>query len=507
MHNLSKSQFTKYLKCPKSLWLYKHAPDLRSEIDATQQAIMDQGTYVGELAQELFPGGETIEFDYRNFGGMIKRTRELINSGVETIYEATFSEKSVLVMVDILHLGEDGWELYEVKSSTGVKPYHLDDAAIQWHVLEHAGLTLSKAAIVVLNNQYRRSGDLDLDKLFKVVDVTDEVVERQPGIPQILDTIQNNLSSTEPGILIGSHCKENYDCEFMGHCWSGVPSPSVLDLYRMGGEKRFELYHSGVVHLEDIPYDYKLNATQRLQVDTHKSGEPHISTRALEQFLATIDYPVSYLDFETFSDAVPRFEGQNVYQQIPFQYSLHIVEEDGAEPLHREFLAPEGEDPRRLFAEALLRDLPANGSIVVYNQSFEKRIIREVAKLFDDLSDELLALNSRVVDLLIPFQSGAYYHPDFNGSFSIKSILPALFPDDKDLDYKGLVIQDGSAASNQYARLHEVEDSTERKRVRDGLLRYCELDTLAMVRIHGYIHQAAITNPPFIQLSQTEHNS
>ncbi len=490
MHSLSKSQFTKYLKCPKSLWLYKHAPELRSEIDTTHQAIMDQGTYVGELAQDLFPGGDAIEFDHRNFRGMIERTRELIDSGVKTIYEATFSEKSVLVMVDILHLGEDGWELYEVKSSTRVKPYHLDDAAIQWHVLEHAGLKLSKAAIVVLNNQYVRRGDLDLRDLFRVADVTDEVVERQSRIPETLDTIQDDLSSAKPEILIGSRCKENYDCEFMGHCWSGVPSPSVLDLYRMNGEKRFDLYHSGVVHLEDIPYDHKLNTTQKLQVDTHKSGEPYINTRALEQFLATIDYPVSYLDFETFADAVPRFEGQKVYQQIPFQYSLHVVEKDGAEPLHREFLAPEGEDPRRLFAEALLRDLPATGSIVVYNQSFEKRIIREVAKLFDDLSDEMLALNNRVVDLLIPFQSGAYYHPKFNGSFSIKSVLPALFPDDKDLDYKELEIQNGSAASNQYARLHEVEDGAERERVRDELLRYCELDTLAMVRIYEHIQQA-----------------
>ena len=484
MHNLSKSQFTKYLKCPKSLWLYKHAPELRSEIDATQQAIMDQGTYVGELAQELFPGGEVIEFDYRNFGGMIERSRELINSGAQTIYEATFSENSVLVMVDILHLGDDSWELYEVKSSTGVRPYHLDDAAIQWHVLKHAGLKLSKAAIVVLNNQYRRKGGLDLGALFKIEDVTHDVLERQTEIPYILEEIQASLSSSKPDILIGTRCKENYDCEFIDHCWDGVPSPSPLDLYRMNGEKRFELYHSGVVHLEDIPYDYKLTATQKLQVDTHKSGEPYISKRALEQFLVTIEYPVSYLDFETFSDAVPRFDGQKVYQQIPFQYSLHIIDEDGAEPLHREFLAPEGEDPRRLFAEALLRDLPATGSIVVYNQSFEKRIIREVAKLFDDLSDDLLALNSRVVDLLIPFQSGAYYHPKFNGSFSIKSVLPALFPDDNDLDYKALEIQNGSDASNQYARLHEVGDKAERELVRSGLLRYCELDTLAMVRIH-----------------------
>lgn len=428
-----------------------------------------------------------IEFDYRNFGGMIEKTRELIDSGVQTIYEATFSENSVLVMVDILHLGENGWELYEVKSSTGVKPYHLDDASIQWHVLEHAGLRLSKAAIVVLNNQYVRRGELELEKLFKVIDVTDEVLERQPKIPEILETIQNDLSSSETEVLIGTHCKENYECEFLDHCWDDVPSPSVLDLYRMNGTKRFDLYHSGIITFEDIPYDHKLTATQKLQVETHKSGKPYTSTKALEQFLTTIEYPISYLDFETFSDAVPRFENQKVYQQIPFQYSLHIIEEDGADPLHREFLAPEGEDPRRLFAESMVKDLPATGSIVVYNQSFEKRIIREVAKLFDDLHDDLLALNNRVVDLLIPFQSGAYYHPKFNDSFSIKSVLPALFPDDKTLDYKELTIQDGSAASNQYARLHEVEDSDERERVRDELLRYCELDTLAMVRIHEVI--------------------
>lgn len=486
--SLSKSQYTRYLKCPKSLWLLKHHPEIKASLNDTQQAIVDQGTMVGELAQDLFPNGVTIEFNSKDYDAMLNRTKELIDSGVQTIYEAAFKEDNVFVMVDILHLGGQGWELYEVKSSTSVKPYHIDDASIQWHVLTTAGLTLSKAAIVVLNNKYRRHGELDLHQLFKVADVTDEVTQLQRSVRSTLDQIQNALDGSQPEIPIGPQCGENYDCEFMNLCWGHIPEASIFNIYRMQQRKKFELYNNGIIRLEDLTDEVELSPIQQLQVSCTFSGTTHIDRASVSEFLMTIEAPISYLDFETFADAVPRYSDQKVYQAMPFQYSLHIAtDQDSLEEqhlTHKEFLAKEGNDPRRAFAERLLEDIPQHGSIIVYNQAFEKRIIKECAEKFDDLRAPLMFLIDRIVDLLTPFQSGKYYHPKFNGSFSIKSVLPALFPDNKQLNYKELEIQNGAVASMEYAQLDQVASADERNAIRNNLIQYCALDTLAMVKIH-----------------------
>ena len=478
---LSKSQYIRGLQCHKSLWLYKNNPELRSQPDAATESLFNTGNTVGEYAKELFPGGVEVEFNSGDFDGMVKKTTELIEQGVKTIYEATFKEKGIFAMPDILHKTKKGWNIYEVKASTETKDYQIDDAAIQYYALSGV-IDINKTHIVHINNQYARQGELDIKALFTIDDVTKVIMEKQKGINNNLKEIKAMLKSDIPDIDIGSHCSDPYDCDFQEYCWSHIPEPSVFDLHGMWWSKKFDMYHNGMIKYEDIPDDYNLNKTQRLQVEAWSNGNITINKNVINEFLYTIKYPISFFDFETFQNAVPRFDGQRPYMQMPFQYSLHILNSRG-KLSHKEYLGDENKDPRRELAERMLSELPKKGSIIAYYQSFEITRIKELAALFPDLSDELLALTDRFVDLIIPFKKLGYYHPDFNGSFSIKSVLPALFPDDPELDYKKLEIQNGGMAMDTFANLYLLKDRYKRDKIRNDLLAYCYLDTFAMVRI------------------------
>jgi len=478
---LSKSQYIRGLQCEKSLWLYKNDQDLRTIPDQAAQSLFRIGDTVGEYSKKLFPGGVEIEFDAGNFNGMIEKTKTLIEEGADTIYEATFKQAGVFAMADILHKTDEGWNMYEVKASTSVKPYHYDDASIQWYALNHA-IELNSAHIVHINNQYVREGELEVDALLVSEEVTERIVANQGGIASRVQSFEEMIKGKMPDIGIGQRCTKPYKCDFYEHCWSHVPESSVFNLYLMRWDKKFDLYNQGTLTFEDIPKDVKLSQMQYKQVDACLTGVITIDKPIIRSFLDRIEYPVSHFDFETFQNPVPRFDGQRPYMQIPFQYSLHIVDEQGG-MTHCEFLGDHKSDPRRELSVKMLSQLPSTGSILAYNQSFEISRIKELADEFEDLKDELLALIDRFVDLIEPFRGGGYYHPDFNGSFSLKAVLPAIFPNDSELSYKSLKIQDGGLASDTFANLHLVEDIESIPQIREDLLAYCKLDTLAMVRI------------------------
>ena len=489
---LSKSQFVRGIKCPKSLWLYKKAPDVPRDLpDAQQKALFATGHRVGDLAKELFPGGDEIAFDSKNFDGMACRTRELIDNGVSTIYEATFRSANGFAMVDILHRGDKGWEMYEVKASASVKDYHLWDAAFQYRVLRACGMEPLKVAIVHIDNSYVRGEELEVERLFAIEDVTEEILAMQEKVGMRMQAFDKLLSGPEPDIDIGEQCSIFYDCDYHGHCWAHVPSPSVFDLYRMGDARKFEMYRSGIVRYEDIPDDFPLNPIQRIQIETAKSGEIHVNPSVIETFLEKLCFPLNFFDFETFQEAIPRFKGQRPYMQMPFQYSIHILHENGMLE-HREFLGDEHHDPRRELVERMLEDITPRGSIVAFNRSFEISRIRELAEAFPEYRNRLLKLEERFVDLIEPFRGLGYYHPDFNGSFSIKSVLPALFPDDPELDYTALAIQNGGMAMDVFGNLHRLKDQKKREEIRRSLLAYCRLDTLAMVRIYEKLKEEVV---------------
>ena len=478
---ISKSQYIRGLQCHKSLWLSKHKPQLKEKPNAQTEAMFNDGYAVGDIAKKLFPNGVEIEFNAKDFDGMANKTSQLIDEGTEVIYEATFNEKNVFAMADILVKSDDGWNIYEVKASTSTKPYHIDDASVQYYGLSNV-LKINKVFVVHVNTDYVRQGELDIESLLTIDDVTEAVLSKQDNIKPNLDGMFSMLKSDEPDIGIGMHCSDPHECDFKEHCWRHISTPSVFNLYRLNKDKKFELYNNGAITYDEIPKDYKLNKVQELQIAATKSRDVTINKDVINEFLDSIEYPLSFFDFETFRNVIPRFDNQKPYMQMPFQYSLHIQEE-GGELTHIEYLGDENSDPRRELSERMIKDLPKTGSIMAYYMSFEKSRTKELAKLFPDLHDDLMSLVDRFIDLIVPFQKLGYYHPDFNGSFSIKSVLPALFPNNDELDYKQLEIQNGGMAMNTFENLHLNTNQDEVSQIRKDLLAYCHLDTLAMVRL------------------------
>jgi len=484
--SFSKSLYTRAIQCPKSLWLKKYKPEVLTPPDASAQAVFDTGRGVGELACELFPHGVEVEFN-RDYAQMVKTTVRLLEEGVQNIYEATFVYDGILVMVDVLHVGEDGFvSFYEVKSSTAVKEIYLHDVSVQYYVLHGLGLKVKDAHVIHIDSSYVRGEELELEKLFCIVDVTVEAEQLQEQIPQRLSEWEAYLSDTqnEPDIDIGSHCKKPYECDAKDYCWKvqrNIPNYSIFNIFNLGSKKQIELYEQGIVRIDDIPEKFEMTEKQSQAVVTYKAQATHIDKEAILRFVDTLTYPIYHLDFETFQQAIPEWKGISPFQQIPFQYSLHIEHEDGRLE-HHEFLAVDGADPRELLAQKLCEDIPKDVTVLTYNMSFEKGVIKKLALEYEALNPHLLAINENIKDLMIPFQQKHYVTPSMNGSYSIKYVLPALVPEMakayKELDG----VQNGSEAMSAFDNMSKL-DCAEKEEKRKALLAYCKLDTLAMVKV------------------------
>ena len=483
-HLLSKSSFLKGLQCAKGLYLYKHHYDWADPISDSQQAIFRTGHDVGKLAQSLFPGGVDASLPFGDRAGsdeQVRLTSQLIDSGQKVIYEAAFLFDEVLVIADIMVRRGNKWKLYEVKSSTSVKDVYFPDAAVQYYVISKCGLDVADVSVVYINNKYTRQGELDVSQLFSIQSVRSEVLEMQYAVEEDIKRFKKLLAQKEiPKMDIGPYCNDPYPCSFMGHCWKDVPANSVFDIGGMQAKKKFAMYNEGIVRLEDIPLDYPLNASQYLQVDSYRERSTHIDRKAVREFLDSLSYPLYFLDFETISPAVPLFDNSHPYQQIPFQYSLHYIESPGSETEHYEFLADASGDPRIPFIESLLRDVGKKGDILVYNQAFECTRLKELARDFPEYSKRINNVLSRITDLMVPFKQKHYYTHEMNGSYSIKSVLPALVPE---MSYSELEIGEGGTASRAFEGLYFEEDPARVNEVRRQLLEYCGTDTLAMVKI------------------------
>lgn len=481
-HILSKSTFIKGMQCHKALYYHKHHRALRDEISAAQEAIFAQGTSVGELAQQLFPGGvDCTPESYYDFQSAVIKTQEEIAKGSKIIYEAAFQHNGVLAALDILVKHSDGWRAYEVKSSTSVSETYEIDATIQYYTITNSGIDLKDIFIVHINNQYIKNGAIDVEKLFSIVSVKEQVINLLPGIPNQVDQLKRVLQLPKaPTVEIGKHCSTPYSCDFMGHCWKHVPDYSVFNIARLNINKKFELLENNILYLKDIPETFPLNDKQWMQVQSEKNNETFIDKKAIRAFVSNLKYPIYHLDFETFATAVPIFDGSRPYQQLVFQYSLHIEHEDGSFE-HKEFLAEiNGEDPRIKFTKQLINDCGKQGSVLVYNIGFERGKLND---LIDFLPQHILPLSNiidRLEDLMIPFQKRWYYTPEMQGSYSIKKVLPALAPE---LSYQNLAIQEGGTASNTFAAMAQGIFTGDIEKTRKDLLDYCKLDTFAMVKI------------------------
>lgn len=476
---ISKSKYVAGLQCPKLLWYICNRPEKLPSIDAERQMLFDQGHLVGEYAKLRYPDGVQINHN-NSFTAGLQATQEALQNR-QPIFEGAFFAEECYARADILvPSGAHCWDLIEVKSSTGIKDENYGDIGFQYYVYLQAGLKLDRVYIMYLNKNYLRSGKLDLGQLFMKIDITTDIKDKYLRfVPEKIAEMRRIIDSpTPPEKNIDSCCLHPYECQLKPECWKFLPEKSVLILYH-DKERGFELLKAGITKLADIPPDLKLNEKQNIQVRAVKTAKPFIDRESLKRFLGSLRYPVSYLDFETFQSAIPLFEHTKPYQQIPFQFSLHMRSGPGEELQHYGFLADGSNDPRPAFLAELKKVLGPSGSIVAYFAPFELGRLKECAEAFPEYAEWINSLTTRVVDLIEPFRDFSYYHPDQNGSCSIKKVLPVL----TDLSYKDMAIGDGGTASREYFRVTFTENNKDKSAVRENLEKYCGLDTLAMVEI------------------------
>ncbi len=476
---ITKSLYCSLLSCDRYAWLSRHKPE--KYVEKKQEDVLQNGKEVGELARNLFGDFDLIEFN-KNINTMIEETQESVERGTHIIAEASFRFENAFCSVDILKNDIDGVEVYEVKSSTEIQDIYLDDVAFQVYILKHLGYRVKKANIVYLNSEYVRHGDLELDKLFTIEDVTEVIKPREALVKDNIARILNNLNSKkEIENDIDSYCFKPYECPFIEYCMKDLPKPNVFDIRRMKITDKLKLYKAGKISFEDLVNE-NINEKYLQQIDFELNDkDDYINKENIEDFLNKLSYPLYFLDFETYQQAIPLYDGVSPYMQIPFQYSLHYINDNTLE--HTEFLGEEGTDPRRKLVLKLISDIEPNACVLAYNMSFEKGVIKNLAKMYPDLSDNLMNIHDNIVDLMVPFYNRDYYTKDMKGSYSIKYVLPALFPDDPSLNYHNLkLIHNGSEAMNAFNTLTDYDDE-QRKIIRKNLLEYCKLDTFAMVKI------------------------
>ena len=486
---LSKSKFLYGLQCHKRLYLEVHQPALATKPDAATQAMFDMGTEVGELARSRFPGGVLVTAGHRQTEAALAQTAALVQDlTVPAIYEGAFLHGGVLIRADILErvLTEGGqscgWRLIEVKSSTKVKDVHLEDLAVQSQVILGAGLTLVSSCLMYINTGYvYRNGAIDLTELFAIQDLSEAVAQRRAEVPKRLAEMSHMLLQAQPPMMEpDGHCHTPYDCPFWDHCTKDKPARWI---HYLPGSKQVvsQLTQQGVTTIDEIPADTRLSPVQ-CRV---KENVEWVSAK-LGPLLKAVQYPVHHLDFETVMLPVPRFSETRPYQALPVQWSNHIEQSTG-ELRHEEFLHNDMSDPREVLATSLLESLGERGSICVYSP-YERSILEQLAAALPSLRPALSLIVSRLWDLF-PIIRDHYYHPGFGGSYSIKSVLPAIVPS---LAYDDLAIQGGGHAASQYYHMVFVEtDWVERATIQEALLRYCARDTLAMVELRRTLMEKA----------------
>lgn len=443
-HILSKSTFMYGCQCPKRLWLHKYRPDERDPLDEEQQAVFQQGTDIGKLAEQLFPGGvDARPKDAYSYQQSVADTAKYIAKGCEVIYEAAFQYEGMLCAVDILVKQNDQWYAYEVKSTTSVKPQHIPDAAFQYYVITRAGLELADFSIIHLNNQYIRKGDLNVQELFCAESVLDDILLEQDFIHAQGESLKEMLQNkTEmPEIEMGDHCNKPYACDFQGFC------------------------------------------SAEYEAEEEDPEEEYIDKEYIQEFLSAIEYPIYHMDFESWSTAVPEYDGHWPYRQICFQYSVHVERSPNAEPEHYAYLAEGAHCSGLAFLESLLTVLGDTGSILVYNKTFEATRLKELMREYPQYENAIQNVLDRMIDLMQPFRKHVRL-PAMQGSYSIKQVLPAIVPE---LSYNDLTIGNGGDASTAFYNLKHTLDEQDVEQTRQALLEYCKMDTWAMVKLLGVL--------------------
>ena len=489
---LTKSRLTAYHQCKRRLWLEVHRRDLLKESVAIQRKFAI-GPEVGELARAQYPNGVLIGYHGASHRALSETTETLAARPKRPVFEAAALHDDVLVRADLLLPVRGGFHMAEVKSSTKVKPYHLNDVAVQTWVMRKSGLPLKSVEVRHINSQYVYPGNNDYRGIFTSGDVGADVEKLQSEVPRWISDARAALERSEPDVATGKHCDDPFECPFKEHCSSledpGPDYPVSLLPGAKGAKVAAKLAGLGLSDLCKVPPS-RITGDERLRrIHTAtRSGKPYLS-RAARKLVNAWPYPRYYLDFETINFAVPRWAGTRPYQQIPFQWSCHIENKNGQLD-HKEFLDVSGDDPMRSCAESLVASLGAEGPIIAYAAGFERGVVERLANQFHDLRKPLTSIANRIVDLL-PVVRDHYYHRDMKGSYSIKAVLPTIAPE---LVYSSLgEVQDGGGAQDAYLEaIHPQTSSDRRRTLRQDLLDYCERDTLAMIRVAKALSHRAL---------------
>jgi hypothetical protein len=482
LFQLSKSTFIRGKQCIKSLYLNKFHKNLRDKISEQKKAVFKSGTNIGIFARQLFPNGidatPPSPFDY---SAALKTTENALLENDTVVYEASFVFNEVLIAVDILTKNKNNIAAYEVKSATKISDTYIWDAALQYYVLKGCGIFLSDFFIVTINNAYIKNGQLEVEKLFTKTSIFTEVNALQEKVEEYILQFKKILSEAEiPNVKIGGHCTSPYDCDFLGFCWKDVPSGSVFELSNTNNSTMAELYYSGIKLISEIPNNFELSASQKIQISAEKNKTDIINKEALIYFLNQLVYPLHFLDFETFMPALPLYNNTHPFHHLPFQFSLHLLENKTTQLKHLEFVAFPGSDPRKEFINELLKKIKQEGSIIVYNAQFERSILNTLAKEFPEYQTKISNITDRIIDLMEPFRKRDCYFLAMKGSHSIKNVLPAVFTD---FHYEHLAISNGNEASRMYEQLIGETNIFKIEETISNLKEYCKLDTLAMVKI------------------------
>lgn len=480
---ISKSKFLAGIQCAKRLYFQVHSPQLGVGTGDAARAVINQGRAVEGIAQKRFPGGVLVEFDHLHLGEAVRATKVLLEKPeVPTIFEGAFEHDGVLVRTDILerHAGSVFW-LNEVKSSTDMKPQYAYDLGVQRYVLSGVGIRIERTRLMHLNRDYVYDGkQYNLTQLFSLEEPRpeDSISSRE-----ISDRIKQQFrilnQPQPPDIEPGRHCQTPVLCEFYEHCNKELPSDHVSLLPRVRTEKVQELLKAGINSIKEIPDDYPLSEKQRCVVNSVKSGKMFIGSE-LSAELASLKYPLCFMDFETVFPALPRFAGMAPYEHIPFQWSVHRYEEPDGILRHFEYLAEDRHDPRFPFAESLCRAIDGAESIVVYNESFEYSRLDDLARWIPAFASKIEAIKTRMWDLLVVMRRNVY-HPSFEGSFSLKSVLPALVPK---MSYETLEVRFGADAGMAWEKMvNEDTPVQDKATLKLALREYCKQDTFALVNL------------------------
>ncbi|MDP2704791.1 MAG: DUF2779 domain-containing protein [bacterium] len=489
---ISKSEFMMFLKHPAWLWLKKFDKSKIPIPDEDLQARFDEGTLFEEYAEKLFPNAVKLgyknggEFSGNKYYALPELTKAEIEKGTKVVMQGRLEVSDITSIFDVLEkVGENTFDLYEIKSSTSVKPEHIPDLAFQTIVLEKAGLSIRNMYVLHVNNEYVKDGDIDPAKIAKKTEVTGDV---RASIPETLDNIEKAfavLSKKEMPDISPRYLKQGSLeewLEILNMVKGDLPRYSIYKLSRITPQKIGMLEDMGIELISDIPLDFELSESQERQVMATRSGEQEIDKEEVREFLSSFEFPLYFFDYESMTGVIPVFDGTRPYQQVPFQYSLHIQNEPGGSLTHKEYLHTENSNPVLPLLKQMREDFGSRGSVISWSKRFEMKRNEEMALMHPEFAPFLNDINDRMADLMVPFSKGWFVDKDFFGSASLKAVLPVLAPE---LSYKELEVSHGGMAQRVWMEtVLKSRNSETKNEIMGNLRKYCTLDTYAMYAVY-----------------------